>query len=207
MSEDHYLRRELYELVRTDPAIFEWLQEGSLDGIWYWDLESPAHEWMSGRFWRVFGYDPADKAHLASEWQDMIHPDDLAVALDNFNLHCKDPSHAYDQLVRYTHRDGSTVWVRCRGLAIRDEDGTPKRMLGAHNELTSLKVAEERLAARLAVVEQLNAELAAFNELVVDREHRMIQLKVEVNALHERLGEPPRYDLTGLLEDEAPADD
>ena len=86
MSEDHYLRRELYELVRTDPAIFEWLQEGSLDGIWYWDLESPAHEWMSGRFWRVFGYDPADKAHLASEWQDMIHPDDLAVALDNFNL-------------------------------------------------------------------------------------------------------------------------
>ncbi len=101
MSRDpHYLRMELYELVRNDPAIFEFLQTGSLDGIWYWDLENLDHEWMSPRFWEVFGHDPADKQHLASEWQDMIDPDDLEAALDNFQKHSADAAYPYDQLVR-----------------------------------------------------------------------------------------------------------
>lgn len=161
-SDDHYLKRELYELVRTDPALFEFLQAGSLDGIWYWDLEDSDVEWMSPRFWRVFGYDPATKKHLAAEWQDMIHPDDLAMALENFNKHYADPSHPYDQLVRYTHADGSTVWVRCRGLIIRDAQGTPKRMLGAHNDVTELKRIEEELKEKNLELERANAQLDRF---------------------------------------------
>ncbi len=171
MSEhdQHYLREELYALVRTDPSIFGFLQSGSLDGIWYWDLENPDNEWLSPRFWEIFGYDPEQKKHLASEWQDMIHPEDLQTALANFNAHCADPSHPYDQLVRYTHKDGSTVWVRCRGLAIRDDNGKPIRMLGAHNEVTELMEARQDLEqtnAELrranAVLERANAELEQF---------------------------------------------
>jgi PAS domain S-box-containing protein len=104
---------------------------------------------MSPRFWELFGYDPATKQHLSSEWQEMIHPDDLQVALDNFRKHCADPAHPYDQIVRYTHRDGSTVWVRCRGIAIRDRNGKPIRMLGAHNDLTQVMRLKQELAQAL----------------------------------------------------------
>jgi PAS domain S-box-containing protein len=135
----HYLERELRHLIRTDPDIVRFLEQSSLDGIWYWDLENPDHEWLSPEFWRLFGYKPEEKEHLAAEWQDMIFPEDLATAVDNFNKHCANPDHPYDQLVRYRHRDGSTVWVRCRGIAIRDESGRPLRMLGAHNDFTELK--------------------------------------------------------------------
>ncbi|MEM6647870.1 MAG: ATP-binding protein [Bacteroidota bacterium] len=159
---DHYLKHELYDLVQRDPAIFEFLQAGSLDGIWYWDLTDPGVEWMSPRFWQVFGYNPATKPHRADAWQDMIHPDDLALALDNFNKHCTDPDHPYDQLVRYRHKDGSMVWVRCRGLAIRDADGTPIRMLGAHTEVTALKETEAELESKNLALEQANAELKQF---------------------------------------------
>ncbi|MBI4926143.1 MAG: sensor domain-containing diguanylate cyclase [Anaerolineae bacterium] len=155
----HYLMKELYGLVRSDPAIFEFLQEGSLDGIWYWDLEDPAVEWLSPRFWQVLGYDPEDKKHLASEWQDLINPDDLQVALKNFNDHCADPKHPYDQIVRYTHKNGSTVWVRCRGIAIRDSSGKPIRMLGAHNDITDLKNAEMELKKQAEKLRLLNEEL------------------------------------------------
>ncbi|MCG8556596.1 MAG: PAS domain-containing protein [Proteobacteria bacterium] len=148
-----YLKKELYDMVRRDPTIFEFIQAGSLDGIWYWDLENTENEWMSPRFWQVFGYDPAEKKHLTSEWQSMIHPDDLKLALENFRKHCDDPDHPYDQTVRYRHKDGSTVWVRCRGLVIRDSAGKPIRMLGAHTEVTkreqtlqALRASEERLA-------------------------------------------------------------
>lgn len=145
MGESHYLKEELYSLIGTDPSIFEFLQSGSLDGLWYWDLENPENEWMNARFWEILGYDPKEKKHLASEWQDLIDPDDLKVALENFNKHCEDPTHPYDQIVRYRHKNGKTIWVRCRGIAIRDKQGKPIRMLGAHNDLTELKELEEHL--------------------------------------------------------------
>jgi len=47
------------------------------------ELENPENEWMSQRFWTILGYDPKEKKHLASEWQDLIHPDDLQDAIGN----------------------------------------------------------------------------------------------------------------------------
>ncbi len=126
---DNYLKEELYREIKASDEILEFLQSGSLDGIWYWDLEEADQEWMSPRFWEVFGYEPSEK-------KDMIHPADLKLALENFKKHCANPDHPYDQIVRYRHRDGSTVWVRCRGLAIRDDTGKALRMLGAHTNVT-----------------------------------------------------------------------
>ena len=143
-GDNNYLKRELYQLIQNDSSIFEFLQEGSLDGIWYWDIEKAENEWLSPKFWQIFGYDPEEKKHLVSEWQDIINQEDLKVALSNFSKHCDDPNHPYDQVVRYRHKDGSTVWIRCRGIAIRDDNGKPIRMLGAHIDITPLKKLENQ---------------------------------------------------------------
>ena len=159
MAGDHYLKRELYDLIQEDSSLFEFLQEGSLDGVWYWDLEEPENEWLSPRFWQLFGYDPSEKKHLASEWQDMINQEDLPIVLSNFSQHCEDPNHPYDQIVRYRHEDGSMVWVRCRGIAIRDHTGKPVRLLGAHTDLTALKRTEEELRQKTIELENTNKML------------------------------------------------
>jgi len=155
----HYLKKELYELFQKDSTIFSFLQLGSLDGLWYWDIESPNDEWMSPEFWKLLGFDPAEKEHLVSSWQDLINQQDLEVALDNFHKHCANPQHPYDQVVRYNHKDGSTVWVRCRGIAIRDENGKPVRMLGAHNDITALKRTEQELMTKAKELEKANKKL------------------------------------------------
>lgn len=142
MSEN-YLKKELYDLIKVDSKIFDFIQSGSLDGIWYWDLKNTENEWMSPKFWETLGYDPNAKKHLASEWQDIIFKEDLEVALENFKNHCEDETHPYDQIVRYRHKNGSIVWIRCRGLAIRDKEGNAIRMLGAHTDITKLKKAEK----------------------------------------------------------------
>jgi PAS domain S-box-containing protein len=157
--EPHYLQRELYERVASDPEIFDFLQEGSLDGVWYWDLEHPEHEWMSPKFWRVLGHDPDEKRHLASEWQDLINPEDLEAATRNLNAHCVDPEHPYDQTVRYLHKNGSLIWIRCRGIANRDATGRPVRMLGAHNELTAVKRAQADVRRGEAKLVRTNQQL------------------------------------------------
>lgn len=155
-SAEHYLQRELYDRVKHDARIFEFLQSGCLDGVWYWDLEQPENEWMSPRFWESLGYDPAQMPHKASAWQDIIFAEDLELAIENFRHHCDDPNHPYDQIVRYRHSDGHTLWIRCRGLAIRNEQGKPIRLLGAHTDVTSLKEAELQL-------QEKNEELRNFS--------------------------------------------
>lgn len=144
-SDGNYLKKELYELIRNDETIFDFIQESSLDGLWYWDLENPENEWMNSRFWITLGYDPGEMPHLSSAWQDIINQEDLKIALDNFNRHSENPGHPYDQVVRYTHKNGSIVWIRCRGIAIRDNTGKPVRMLGAHHNITALKNAELKI--------------------------------------------------------------
>ena len=156
----HYLKDELYQSIQDSPVLFDFIQEAALDGLWYWDLERPEYEWLSPKFWQLLGFDPSEKQHLASEWQHLINPDDLAAAKTNLEMHIADPRHPYDQIVRYTHRDGSTVWVRCRGMAIRDEDGRAIRMLGAHNDITELKLAEAALRAADKVKSQFLANMS-----------------------------------------------
>ncbi|NJN59860.1 MAG: PAS domain-containing protein [Leptolyngbyaceae cyanobacterium SL_5_9] len=184
-TEEHYLKRELYDLIQSDRSIFEFLHQGSLDGIWYWDITSPEHEWMSPGFWQLLGYDPAQKDHLASEWQDLINPDDLKQALLNFELHCRDANYPYDQVVRYRHANGSTIWVRCRGIAIRDQAGKPIRMLGAHNDITYLKAAEETLQKR-------NIELEGLYQVIVNQ---IVELKQTNERLQHEIIERQRAEI------------
>ncbi|ADH98439.1 sensor domain-containing diguanylate cyclase [Salisediminibacterium selenitireducens] len=143
--EKHYLKAELEQAVREDPGIVDFIEAASLDGMWYWDLHNQEHEWMSPTFWTTLGYDPAEKKHLVSEWTDLIFEEDFKKIQQNLEEHFNDPNVPFSQTVRYKHKDGSTVWIRCRGMAVRDETGRPKRMLGAHVDITDLIKSRETL--------------------------------------------------------------
>ena len=142
---DHYLKSELYELIKSDASIFDFIQESALDGLWYWDLEQPENEWLNPKFWTVLGYDPEEMPHTAEAWQNIINQDDLKLASTNAEKHFADQAHPYDQEVRYRHKNGQTIWIRCRGMAIRNAEGKPVRMLGAHTDVTDLKEKEREL--------------------------------------------------------------
>ena len=87
---------------------------------------------MSAGFWRTIGHDPATRAHASAEWQNLIDPEDLKIATQHAEDHFADAAKPYDMLVHYRSADGDTAAVRCKGIAVRDENGKPVRMLGAH---------------------------------------------------------------------------
>ena len=182
INSDHYLRRELYDQVIKDTAIFEFIQAGSLDGIWYWDLTNPENEWMSDRFWETLGYDPSTKMPLASEWQKIIDPADFKTVTNNIKKHLADPHFPFDQVVRFLHNDGSIAWVRCRGIAIRDASGAPVRMLGAHTDITSFKNNEALLVKQAQELrEEMNRRQES--EGSVRRHNRFFDMSLDLLCL------------------------
>lgn len=133
----HWLESELYQQLRKDSQLFEYLRTSTMDGLWYWDLENPQHEWMDDRFWLTLGYDPETKQGVASEHMALALKEDLDAANDMLQQHLQDPMHEYDQVIRYYHKNGSVVWIRCRGVVIRNDAGKPVRMIGTHTNITN----------------------------------------------------------------------
>ncbi len=131
----NYLKRELYELAKVDDSLFEFITNFALDGLWFWDLENPEQEYFNDQFWLTLGYDPKEMPHRSSAWQGMIDPKDADLAEKLVGEHIQDPSKPYRQLIRYYHRAGHDVWIRCIGKVIFDQ-GKPIRMLGVHIDVS-----------------------------------------------------------------------
>lgn len=115
--------------------------EASYDGYWDWYIQED-YEYMSPRFWEMFGYMPEEKEHKPSAWMDMIFPEDLELAKSNLEKHFQTHGqHPYSQEIRYRHKNGSTITVLCRGKVILwDSDGKPLRMIGTHTDITDKKI-------------------------------------------------------------------
>ena len=120
--------------------------DASGDGYWDWKVQED-YEYMSPRFWEMFGYKPEEKQHKPEEWQALIFPEDLEVALDNFERHVQTRgAHPFSQEARYRHKDGSVITVLCKGNVVEwAGDGTPIRMIGTHTDLTDIKTKEAEL--------------------------------------------------------------
>lgn len=73
------------------------------------------------------------------------------------------------------------------------------KVVAVARDITEQRRNEEQLKSK-------NRDLEDFNRLAVNRERRMIELKLEVNELSEALGRPQPYDLEGLL-NPSPLDD
>lgn len=134
----NYLEKELIDKVKSDNIVYDFLNNVVLDGTWFWDLENPENEWMSPNFWTTLGYDPKDMPHKSNAWQNIIHPDDFILAKENLIKHFNNTEYPYDQIVRYHHKNGETVWIHCKGICIRDKKGKPIRMLGVHTKVSAL---------------------------------------------------------------------
>ncbi len=82
--------------------------------------------------------------------------------------------------------DGTVRWLSESGSVVRDEKGSPLRMLGVVQDITDRKLAQDE-------IQRKTAELKAFNEAMVDREERMIELKEEINRLSKKCGVESPY--------------
>lgn len=142
------------------------------EGYWDWWINDD-YEYMSPRFWEMFGYDYRDKKHHPSEWQDLIHPDDAKKALRLFDEHIKSKGlKPYDLEVRYKHKNGEWIWVYCKGKVIEWNGDIAIRMVGSHTDITEHKRAQEEIE-RKTQESNLNSKLACIGEMAAGIGHEI----------------------------------
>ena len=198
----HYLEEEFFQRLREDGSLFRFLQEGALDGLWYWDLERPSEEWMDEKFWLTLGYTPSKMPHSPASWQGIIDKEDFEKAGRLISRAIENPGFHYDQIVRYTHANGRKMFIRCRGLVIRDPLGRPIRMLGAHNDITDLKERERDLHQLNRHLEHLVSNMGDL-VVVLDEKHQVQKLFVQPPAgFMVRNGQALGADIQQVLADE-----
>ena len=138
----HYLEKELYDRIREGNQVFDFLQKSVLDGIWYLDLENANNQFISPGFFRIFGYENSDFTENGKNWTSIVHPDDLKKSEELMAAHFANPEIPFEQIIRFKHKNENSVWIRCKGIAIRNENGKPIRMLGVHTSLSASSLSE-----------------------------------------------------------------
>jgi diguanylate cyclase (GGDEF)-like protein/PAS domain S-box-containing protein len=137
-------RRRAEQALRESEERYALAALGSNDGLWDWDLKAGAIH-FSARWKSMLGYAENEIGPDPREWFDRIHPEDLGQVMARIEAHLKGGASKLECEYRIRTRQGSFLWVLCRGMAVRDAAGDPYRMAGSQGDVTERKKAEEQL--------------------------------------------------------------
>ncbi len=114
-------------------------------GSFEWEIATNRLLW-SDELFRIYGYAPGEVQPNFSVFLSHVHPDDRAQVEANVQNAMRS-THAFEQVERIIRRDGSVRYLETRGRVIRDEQGSPLRLLGACADITDRVDNLNRLSA------------------------------------------------------------
>ena len=170
------LREERALFVTGPSVVFKWIPEPE----WHLNYVSPNVE-------ALLGYTADELLALRVRFQRWIHPDDFSKWLDAINACVADSTipHTH-QRYRLRRRDGSYTVVDDYSVFNRSHGGVVTSISGYLMDRSEQALTEEKLRVTLANAERLNRAM-------LSREHRMMDIKLEINTLCRELGRPVRY--------------
>ena len=148
---DRHEAQHLFETAFADAPIGMALV--GLDGSW---LK------VNRALCQIVGWSEAEL--LATGFQDITHPDDLAADLARVEALLRGDSDGYEMDKRYIRRDGRTIWITLSVTLVRDPSGAPRHFISQIQDITAAREAQDALArseARLkAIFEHVPAAMA-----------------------------------------------
>ncbi|MCL1905452.1 MAG: bacteriohemerythrin [Clostridiales bacterium] len=136
------------ELNELQLAKLDLVVQASKIGLWDMDIvggdtTNPDNTaYWSDEFRHMLGYtDANDFPNTVGILQEILHPDDLERATQEFGNHLMDKTGKtpYDTEFRLRNKNGEYVYFHATGETIRDEEGNPVRVAGALIDITEAK--------------------------------------------------------------------
>jgi PAS domain S-box-containing protein len=166
----HELERKiLEESLKVSNERYEKLTEAANDAIYDWDLNTN-EVYLGKGFETLFGYDLMIP-YSFDDWMERVHDDDRQNLMHSIEeiLENKTDSDTYTNEYRYKTAANNFATVVDRGMVIRNEFGSPIRLLGAIQDISyrkeheeSLKILNRKLTQRALELSRSNAELEQF---------------------------------------------
>ncbi|MBC6699112.1 PAS domain-containing sensor histidine kinase [Hymenobacter puniceus] len=150
------------ERLRASNERFMYALKATTDAIYDWDVQADTLYWGEG-FEDLFGYQLSGNPTGFGQWADYVHPEDAARTVDDLlhTTHNTSRSH-WQQEYRFQRADSSWAIVFDRGYILRDAQGRAVRMIGAMQDITERKQAEEQQQRMAQEVYKQNADLQQF---------------------------------------------
>ena len=153
-------------------------------GSFEWDVRADRATW-SDQLYRIFGLEPNERTPGYRTWRDCVHEEDRATVDAIFET-ARDKWTPYSSVHRIVRADGNVRTIECHGRVELDATGTAARMVGTAQDITALKLAEERFRSLF--------ENAPDAQIVVDPQGEVVL----ANSQTERLFGYSRHELTGM---------
>ena len=122
-------------------------------------LVSPEGKWLqvNRSVCKITGYSEAEL--LERTFQDITHPDDLELDLENVRKMLAGEINTYQMEKRYYHKDGTIVWVLLSVSLVRTKLGEPLFFISQIQDITRQKTSEQKLAKATAEIKRLQQRL------------------------------------------------
>jgi len=96
---------------------------------------------------------------LQIRFQDITHPDDLDLDVENVGKMLRGEISTYQMEKRYLHKNGGIVWVLLSVSLVSDENRQPLFFISQIQDITARKEGEEKLRAAAEEIERLRSGL------------------------------------------------
>lgn len=137
------------------------LDNGNLS-LWDWAVDR-GEVLFGDRLAAMLGRLAGDPPPTVDEFRALMHPADREAVLAALQAHVRGETEVYAAHFRVARAGGGWAWIADRGRAVdRGPDGTARRVIGVHADITALKEAEEALQEKSRALADSNRELEQF---------------------------------------------
>jgi diguanylate cyclase (GGDEF)-like protein/PAS domain S-box-containing protein len=130
--------------LRLDQERYELAALASNDGLWDWELDRD-YIYYSPRWCDMIGYRQQELLNIPTSWFNRVHAEDYDALQAAIQTHLLGQSESLNWEYRMRHRNGFYQWMHVRAIAVRNQDGSPLRLVGTQTDVTERKKLEQQL--------------------------------------------------------------
>jgi len=160
-------KKKAEEYLRINEERLRYALDATSDALWDWDIENQK-VYFSPRYYSLLGYETGEFEPSLDSFKSMIHPDDVDKVFTVIEEYYYYNREHHEVEFRMRSKSGGWLWILSRGKIVgRKTDGSPRRMVGAHTDLTLRRKNDEDLRRKnraLRILSECNGAIVKSKE-------------------------------------------